>query len=41
MLYLGREDTEMLKHVDDVIGDRLSGDDTYEPDAVALSLIHI
>jgi len=35
MLYLGREDTEMLKHVDDVIGDRLSGDDTYEPDAVA------
>lgn len=35
MLYLGREDTQMLKHVDEVIGDRLSGDDTYEPDAVA------
>lgn len=30
MLYLGREDTQMLKHVDEVIGDRLSGDDTYE-----------
>jgi hypothetical protein len=35
MLYLGREDAQMLSHVDEVIGDRLSGDDTYEPDAVA------
>ena len=30
MLYLGREDAGMLSHVDEVIGDRLSGDDTYE-----------
>lgn len=30
MLYLGREDTQMLKHVDEVIGDRLSGDGTYD-----------
>lgn len=30
MLYLGREDSQMLKHVDEVIGDRMLGDDTYE-----------
>lgn len=29
MLYMGRGDTQMLKHVDEVIGDRLCGDDTY------------
>lgn len=35
MLYLGREDKQMLLHVDEVIGDRLSGDDTYDADSVA------
>lgn len=30
MLYLGREDKQMLLHVDEVIGDRLCGDDSYE-----------
>ncbi|AKA61769.1 hypothetical protein AVT62_gp31 [Streptomyces phage TP1604] len=30
MIYFGREDAQMLKHVNEVIGDRLSGDDTYE-----------
>lgn len=35
MLYLGREDTQMLEHVDEVIGDRLSGDDTYEAEGRA------
>lgn len=35
MLYLGREDAQMMSHVDEVIRDRMLGDDTYEPDAVA------
>lgn len=30
MLYLGRDDTQTMSHIDEVIGDRLSGDDTYE-----------
>ncbi|AKA61699.1 hypothetical protein SEA_YDN12_32 [Streptomyces phage YDN12] len=32
MIYFRREDAQMLKHVDEVIGDRLHGDDSYEPE---------
>lgn len=31
MIYFGQGEQQMLNHVDEVIGDRLSGDDSYEP----------
>jgi hypothetical protein len=35
MLYMGWEDKPMLDHVNEIIGDRLSGGDTYNAASVA------